>query len=93
MPKKGHTEEQIVAGLQRVESGKKEGAVCRALGISEATYYVWKKQYASSRAFLHSFTLTKNHGRTPALAMSAQLLIGDSPTNPPKELNVAISQT
>jgi putative transposase len=30
MPKKGHTEEQIVA----------------VVGISEATYYAWKKDYA-----------------------------------------------
>ena len=45
MPKKGHTEEQIVGALQRVESGEKVGEVCRGLGIREATYYVWKKQY------------------------------------------------
>ena len=38
MPKKPHTEEQIVAALQRVESGEKMGEVCRSLGISEATY-------------------------------------------------------
>jgi len=46
MPKKPYAEEQIVAALQRVESGEKVGEVCRSLGISEATYYVWKKQYA-----------------------------------------------
>ena len=46
MPKKGHTEEQIVGAWQRVESGEKAGEVCRGLGISEATYYVWKKKYA-----------------------------------------------
>ena len=46
MPKKGHTEEQIVGALQRVESWEKVGEVCRGLGISEATYYVWKKKYA-----------------------------------------------
>ena len=47
MPKKGHSEEQIVGALQRVESGEKVGAVCRGLGISQATYYAWKRQYAS----------------------------------------------
>ena len=46
MPKKGHPEEQIVGALQRVESGEKVGEVCRGLGISQATFYAWKKQYA-----------------------------------------------
>ena len=31
MPKKGHSEEQIVGALQRVESGEKVDAVCRGL--------------------------------------------------------------
>lgn len=39
MPKKGHTEEQIVAVLRRVEAGARVGEVCRKAGISEATYY------------------------------------------------------
>ena len=46
MPKKGHTEEQIVAALQQAENGDKVKEVCRRMGISEATYYSWKKQYA-----------------------------------------------
>lgn len=46
MPKKAHTEEQIVSALQRVESGEKVGEVCRGLGISQGTFYVWKKHSA-----------------------------------------------
>jgi putative transposase len=46
MPKKGLSEEQIVGALQRVESGEKVGAVSRGLGISQATYYAWKRRYA-----------------------------------------------
>jgi putative transposase len=46
MPRKGHTEEKIIAALQQVGSGKKVGEVCRKTGISEATFYGWKKQYA-----------------------------------------------
>jgi hypothetical protein len=34
MPKKGHTEEQIVAALQQAESGEKLEEVCRRMGIS-----------------------------------------------------------
>ncbi len=46
MPKKGHTEEQIIAALKQQEVGEKAGAICRKLGISPATFYLWKKQYA-----------------------------------------------
>jgi putative transposase len=46
MPKKGHTEEQIVAALKQYESGEKTADICRKLGISQATFYMWKKQYA-----------------------------------------------
>jgi putative transposase len=46
MPKKGHTEEQIVAALQQAENGEKVEEVCRRMGISQATYYSWKKHYA-----------------------------------------------
>ena len=46
MPRKGHREEEIVAVLQQVESGVKVAEVCRKVGISEGTFYNWKKQYA-----------------------------------------------
>ena len=46
MPRKGHTEEQIIAALQQSEAGAKTTELCRKLGISQATFYAWKKQYA-----------------------------------------------
>ena len=46
MPKKGHREEQILAALHEGESGTKVAEVCRRMGISQATYFVWKKKYA-----------------------------------------------
>ena len=46
MPKKAHTEEQIVAVLRQGEAGEKVADICRKVGISEGTYYLWKKQYA-----------------------------------------------
>jgi len=39
-------EEQVVRILQEVDSGKAVREVCRAHGVSEATYYVWKRKYA-----------------------------------------------
>ena len=46
MPKKGHTEEQIVAVLRQVEAGARAEEICRKVGISQATYYLWKRQYS-----------------------------------------------
>jgi putative transposase len=46
MTRKGHTEEQIIAVLQQAEAGAKTDELCRKLGISQATFYNWKKQYA-----------------------------------------------
>jgi putative transposase len=44
--KKAHSEDQIVAVLRQGEAGEKVADVCRRVGISEGTYYLWKKQYA-----------------------------------------------
>ena len=46
MPKKGHSEEQIVTALRQAEGGEKVADLCRKLAISQATFYAWKKQYA-----------------------------------------------
>ena len=46
MPRKKRSEEQIVYALRQVEAGTKIGEVCRQLGVTEQTYFRWKKQYA-----------------------------------------------
>ncbi len=46
MGKVNFTEEQIVAALRRAEGGTPVVEVCRKLGVSEQTYYRWKKKYA-----------------------------------------------
>ena len=43
MPRKGHSEEQIVFALKQVENGAKVPEVCRKLGVSEQTFYRWKQ--------------------------------------------------
>jgi putative transposase len=45
MRKSQFTEEQIIGILKLVDAGQKVGDVCRAHGISDATYYRWKAQY------------------------------------------------
>ncbi len=46
MPRKGHTDEQILQALRQVEGGEKAVEICRKLGISEQTFYTWKRKYA-----------------------------------------------
>lgn len=45
MKKSKFSEAQIVTALRQVDAGAPIPEVTRALGISEATYYVWRKQY------------------------------------------------
>lgn len=45
MKKTKFTESQIVFALKQVETGVKVSEVCRKMGISEATFYNWKKKY------------------------------------------------
>jgi putative transposase len=44
--KKRFSVEQITAVLQQVSGGMPVGDVCRQVGISEQTFYRWKKEYA-----------------------------------------------
>ncbi len=46
MPKKRFTEEQIRFALRQVEAGTAVTELCRKMGISEPTFYRWKKQFA-----------------------------------------------
>ena len=47
MKKTKFSEEQILFALKQGEAGQLVADVCRQMGISEATYYNWKKRYAS----------------------------------------------
>jgi putative transposase len=46
MAKRGHGEEEILRVLREAESGDTVVEVCRKHGISQQTFYLWKKQYA-----------------------------------------------
>ncbi|WP_297655995.1 IS3 family transposase, partial [Hydrogenophaga sp.] len=45
MKKSEFTEEQIAFALKQAELGTRVEEVCRKMGISDATFYVWKKRY------------------------------------------------
>lgn len=46
MKKPRFTEQQIAQALRQAEQGTAAAEVCRKLGVSEATFYAWKKRYA-----------------------------------------------
>jgi transposase-like protein len=49
MSRKGHTTEQIVNKLRQADvelaKGQSIAAVCKMIGITDQTYYRWRKEY------------------------------------------------
>ena len=46
MRKSRYTDEQITYALRQVESGVAVVEVCRKLGVTEQTFYRWKRRFA-----------------------------------------------
>ena len=45
MKRKRFTEEQIIAALKEAENGLPPKEVCRKYGISDATFYTWRRKF------------------------------------------------
>jgi len=45
MKKSKFTEEQIAFALKQAESGTTVDEICRKMGISQATFYAWRKKF------------------------------------------------
>ena len=49
MPRKGHSPEQVLAKLRQVEvavaKGKSVGQAVREIGVTDHTYYRWRREY------------------------------------------------
>jgi transposase-like protein len=47
MARKGRSTEEIIAALRvaevRIAQGETVGKICRSLGVSEQTYYKWRR--------------------------------------------------
>ena len=46
MKRSRYTEEKIARALRQAEAGTPVADVCRHMGVSEATFYVWRKKRA-----------------------------------------------
>lgn len=46
MKRKRYTQEQIAFALRQAEAGTPVDEICRKLGVTEQSFYRWKKQYA-----------------------------------------------
>ena len=53
MPKKGYSPEQIIHKLREAEvllsQGNTIGTACKKIGVSDFTYYRWRKEYGGMR--------------------------------------------
>jgi len=47
MKRSRFTEEKILYALRQVEAGTPVADMCRQLGCSEASFYLWKKRYGN----------------------------------------------
>ncbi len=79
MARKRHNEEDILRLLREIEVNLNSGAdvlsACRAAGISDKTYYVWRKKYGGmGRAKLTEFkALEKENARLKRIVTELEL--------------------
>ena len=46
MKRKRYTDEQIAYALRQAESGTPVAEICRKLGVSQQTFYTWRRKFA-----------------------------------------------
>lgn len=75
MKKSRFTEEQIVFALKQAELGTSVPDVCRKLGISDATFYTWRKKYGgiSPSELKHMWQLEEENLRLKRLVADLSL--------------------
>ena len=80
MPRKRFTNEQIAFALRQAENGATVDEVCRKMGVSEPTFYRWKKQFVGMGVpeIRRLNSLGARRAVRSALERSYTLKIGDS---------------
>ena len=89
MSRKRYTPEQIISMLREAEvalaQGQSIGQACRALGVSEQSYYRWRKEYGGLRTdqAKRLKVLEKENGRLRK-AISDLTLVANLRSYPPQ---------
>jgi len=75
MKKSRFTNEQIAFALRQAESGTSVDEVCRKLGVSQQTFYRWKKKFAGMGAeeLRRLKSLEEENGQLKALVAGVSL--------------------
>jgi len=79
MPKKKYTTEQIINRLRKAEvmvsQGETVATVCKAIEITDQTYYRWRKEYGGLKLdqAKHFKELEKENGRLKRLVADLSL--------------------
>ena len=86
MKRSRFSEEQIAYALRLAESGTPVVDVCRQIGVSEATYYTWKKKFGDLGVseFKHLKMLEDENARFKRIVITCSTcgpLRGQSPSH------------
>ena len=79
MARKRHSDEDILNLLRQIEldlnTGQDVGSACRRAGISDATYYTWRKRYGGmAKSQLQEFkVLEKENARLKRIVADLEL--------------------
>jgi putative transposase len=73
LPKKGHSEEQILRALRQAEAGTKVSEICREYGISDATFYIRKKKFSGLTELRELRQLREENGKLKRLVADLSL--------------------
>jgi putative transposase len=84
MKKSKFTEEQIAFALKQADTGTKVPEICRQMGISQATFYAWRKKYGGP-GFAYSFLHPPRRSDAVAVRQPFQ------PPGPPEDLHLHVT--
>lgn len=79
MPRTKHTAEQVIPKLREAEvaiaTGKTVSAACKQIGVTEQTFYRWRKEYGGLRTdqAKRLKDLERENGRLKRLLAEAEL--------------------